>query len=269
MREEIKYTPAEKALNKNRPGINFKDISNQEDIKNKNYRIEHFKDFDVVVNLDYPNKEEINELLELLRINNLYKTNQFLIKDSFIYKKYEQMMDSEPNIFSRFFFKVKKGYHIEAEIDFIKGRTDRDAIKEEFRNDFDSKSRYARAGILNEIILSQKIKEIVESNEFQDLAKACNFEGIKFAEPIVAIIYKENQDKCLVYKNIKSERSIMKSDNTDLLALGLRRVFLKNGINANDLRATQFIITKEDDKSYIVLIDTEAYTEVGKDKKIN
>jgi hypothetical protein len=110
-------------------------------------------------------------------------------------------------------------------------------------------------------VLSKKVRELINSNAAQELAKKYNFEGINFSEPIIAINDKKSHRKYLVYRPILGHS--VDEDNLviEKFAKELKQLFLLNGLTPNDLQARQFMTSNESGKDYINLIDIEAYRE--------
>lgn len=219
------------------------------------YRIEHLPGLDVVENLDYPEKKDRGDILELLRSNPLGKN----LGLKGLSKKVQNLKQGGNR---RFFIKTKSNPAIM--VDYILDRNGRshtafESAKDE--NFMTKRVQYTRAGVLSEIIISPKIRKIVASGEVQELARKYGFDSMKFAEPIFALTFKESVKKALIYKNIKWEAG-SSGGNFDNLAEDLRKIFLRNSIYPNDLHSSQFMITEQDGKPCIMLIDIESYTEV-------
>lgn len=233
-------------------------------VENKNtFRIEHLPHIAVIVNLDYPEKGDVDIILAALKKEQTKKMaetkgRKFDLESQLF--EIGNLVENGENL--RFHVKLKQ--YSEQHIEFIKDPLkNKDPINALASIDFDRKSRYALIGVTNEIILSKKIKEIVASNAVQGLAKRYGFAGMIFSEPIVAIIDKEFKNKYLIYKRIEQESFIPTAKkNIRELAQELRQLFKKNGIYPHDLQSRQFMITNQDGKTYIVLIDTEAYTKI-------
>jgi hypothetical protein len=224
----------------------------------RTYRIEHFpslqnSQLDAVVNLDYPEQPDCNDILEIIRKS---KFGKYFDMD----KLSSEIYSIEDSKGQKFFIKTK---HQTADpisgklVDLIKNPASGDVV-DDFKN---KKARYGLAGVLNEIILVKKIKEIIISNKAQELARRYGFSGIKFSEPIIALIDKEHYRKCLIYRNLKKENMPFPGNNSQNFADELREIFLQNNVSPNDLKENQFVVVQEDGKYYIVLIDTEAYFE--------
>ena len=164
----------------------------------KTYRIEHFDKFDVVVNLDYLDKQAQEEVLSMLKEK--MPDDQPGISD--LLGMISAIRDEQGNL--RFFVKRKK--NPKDYLDFMNGLIKIDPISPFLRHDFDVKSRYALIGTLSEIILSKKVKEIIASEEVQQLARNLNFAGFIFSEPIVSVVGKKYSQRYLIYKYIKEEK---------------------------------------------------------------
>jgi hypothetical protein len=237
---------------------NFNTVENE---AKKTYRIEHLPGLDVIENLDYPEKKDRDDILGLLRSNPLGKNLGF----EGLSRKIQNLKQDG----NRCFFVKTKG-NPTIMVDYILNRNGRSLAGIEFaeHGDFRTKeAQFTRAGVLSEIIISPEVKNVVASNEVQELAKKHGFTGLKFAEPIFALTFKESAKKALIYKNIKRK---VGSPGGDLknLAEDLKKVFLQNSIHPHDFHAGQFMVIEQDGKPCVVLIDIESYTEVEKSDKV-
>ncbi len=223
----------------------------------KTFRIKQLPELAVIENLD-SDQQDRDMILGLLRNKQLTSSANLLD----LLGEIKSFKDKE---YDRFFIKSKQRINkIRDQINFILGRTFEDPINSKVRSDFDRQARYARTAVLSEIILSKKVKEIVASKEVQELALRYGFSSIKFSEPIVALIYKKDSSKYLIYRNVATPQSrfIFGDDleHLEKLAQDLRKIFFKNGIYPHDLRWKQFMMTEEDGNKKLVLVDIEAYT---------
>ncbi len=211
------------------------------------YKIEHLPDADIVLNLNYPDQKEREEVLKIIREYDLRG------------QLFSPQKTGLPGDEGRYYVKRKK--FVLPEIEFLTGRSDYDGMNPKVAHDFDRQSRYALTGVMNEITISRQIKNLVAKPEFQKLAESYGFAGIEFIEPIAAMIYKSGA-KYLIYKNIQGKgKSIIMDIKLDFLSLKLRKLFMDNGIHPHDLRKDQLMVTKENGKKHLWLIDVEAYTE--------
>lgn len=226
--------------------------------KNKTYKVEHFPKLDVIVNLDYPKQEDCKELLGIIGKNQLDNVSHINIDKLLL--KISSIKDGEDK---KFFIKKKPEtvkHKTKNLVDLIKNPKQEEVLGE-FK---DRKVRYGLAGVLGEIVLSNKIKKVINLDLVQKLAQKYNFSSMKFSEPIVSFLEKEDYKRFVIYKNLKEEdaKSFFDKNKSESLAENLREIFFKNGIIPNDLSGRQFVVTKENEKYHINLIDTEAYTNI-------
>ena len=212
-------------------------------------QIIHLSDMDVVLSRENAESVEVKTILDIL------EKPQRGYED-----KVENISYARTSEHKRAFFVKRKQVESQYMVDVILGRESRDPIAEHLRYDFNNKARYALAGVLNEVILSKKIKKLVASESFQKIAHKYGFTALAFQDPIVAIVKKHS--KFLVY-NFTEEQKYKKDTalNHNLggnIVEDLRVLFVENGIVSHDLRETQFMV---DENNRLILIDTEAYTE--------
>jgi hypothetical protein len=129
---------------------------------------------------------------------------------------------------------------------------------------FHRRSLYAVAGVLSEVTLAKKINDVVASDSVQELARQAGFAGMLFCEPIVAGTDQKFRSKFLIYRHIDNTE---KPKPTPDLLRKLQLLFFNNGIVASDLAEDQFMLSKQDGKSYLVLADVEAYTKKDEPKE--
>ena len=222
----------------------------------KTFRVEHLPWADVVLNLDCSNKEDPEEVLDIIKNNGAPEGALAFAQVSF-------RENSNPK---NFFLKTKNKTTLQQTIDVPLGRAGYDPVHPIARKDFSKEARYARASVLNEIILSPKIKRLVATPPFQELAKQFGFSRMEFAEPIAGV--NEEYTKYLIYRNIKysvtETAAFLGSLKIENLTAKLRKLFLQNNISPNDLRQTQLLISEAEGKRVLHLIDIEAYTEKQK-----
>ena len=231
-----------------------------EEKQSRSYKIEHFPDLDVILNLDCEDPESRNIILALLQ-------------EFFSLKPEDRNFDSLRNKITSGrdkddnpLFYLKQKFNPQYDVDFILGRIKTDPLNPTTRHDITTKSRYAFAGVLNEIILSPKIKDLIASDEFQKLARRFGFADLTFSEPIAAFSYRglDGYKKFLVYRHLTEEKFFTYYHRQVLenLAEELKRMFLSNGIIPHDLRFHQFMINKQDGQLHLILVDTEVFTEI-------
>jgi len=227
--------------------------------KKRGYEIKHFHGFDVVLNINYPCKKDRDDILKILSTlptSPKPRSNNELFRSSgIIYKTWEIDDLMNEDLSRRFFVKTKSVD--QGSIDFLLGRDEEDFISPHVSNDFDRKARYAFIGVLSEMSLTKKIKDLVHLKEFQEVAKHYNFVSIEFAEPIMAIVERTSGFKYVIYQYVPEERRFGNNVSNEMVK-DFRKLFFKNGISPHDLRESQFLITED---RRLILIDIEAYTE--------
>jgi hypothetical protein len=208
---------------------------------------------DVILNLDCAHKEDLDVVLDVLKKRRPPKG-----MSSFFEISFNPEHDNK-----KFFIKRKYKSVAQRNVDFVLNRSNDDPINPTFLYDFDNKARYALSSILNEITLSPRIKRLVASSAFQQLAKKYGFVGMEFSEPIAGVI--EKYIKYLIYRNVKdteAPNSLAEESKIDSLTCDLRKLFTINGIIPHDLKPEHLLTTKQDGKPFIHLTDIEAYTKV-------
>ena len=224
-----------------------------------NFKVEHLPNFDVILNLDYPDKDELDQVLNFLKEPEDPNTPVSDLYDKFVV--FQNLMDGEGKLL--FFPKLKTIRH--SNVDFILGRHHYDVLNPEIAKTIDRKGRYAFVGVLNEIVLATKIKKLISTKEFRDLAQKSGFSTLSFSEPIVAVLDKKSGRRFLVYKNLHRVGTFVSTPsviNMRIFVNKLRVLFQEHGIQPNDLNPSQFMVfDKGDGGMCIFLIDTEAYTE--------
>lgn len=216
--------------------------------KSKSYKIEHLPGFDVILNLDYPYPKELERIVAMLKSDPNGEYTPY----------YNSRIDVEGSDKAYFLkYKYFSGNN-NRNLDFIRGRINHDPLAHP--EEFDQGSRYALTGLLNEIILSAKIKVVIASSESQAIAKKYGFEKINFTEPIVAVTRKASKQKFLIYEYAEGDVASSEDPKIIEFAEELKKLFLSKGIVAHDLSSRQFIITKTTNEHHITLIDTEAFT---------
>lgn len=230
--------------------MGFESVENESSQNEKTFEIVHLPNMDVVVNLDYPNKEDVQALLKVLE------------SDTDFSEQLMNIYDAKESENKRFFVKGKSKYRSRFNVDFILGKPDsKDSIQPEFRDDFDTRARYGVASVLNEIIMSRKVREVIISGSAQEIAKKFGFDRLDFAEVILSIVTpEEKMQKRLVYPHVddNKKKDIPVSD-LEGLALDLRKLFLEKGIVSSDLLGKQFLVNEKDGELVATLIDIEAY----------
>jgi len=229
---------------------------NNPEIK-RDIEIKHFRGMDVVVNLNSLAYDR-EDLLEIIRET---KPPNLEVVHNELTQKINALDDDRG--YKRFFVKYKRSAS-KQHVDFIRGRSHIDYLTKTAKDDFDREARYAHVGVLSEMVLSKKIKDLIASLPFQEMAKRYGFTDFKFSEPIIAMVAKQHnvQEKYLVYKNIRSPIPLPDKFIAPVqMVEDLKKLFMDSGIIAHDLTGYQFMATEDERGSHLHLIDTEAYTE--------
>lgn len=221
------------------------------------YRVEHLPALDVVLNLEHPDQRRVQFLLDFLKRYVNDKTGKEKLFDFDLINEGSQFVDEEGE--QLFYFKPK--HKLQGNIDFVLGRTSKDPLDQTPLSHVDNRGRYALESVLSEISLSRKIKQIISSEKAQELARQYGFESFIFSEPIGAFINRESHNKFLVYRHIMDGDFLNEDFKLPFLVTKLRHIFFNNGINPNDLRSDQFMISEKDGKYTLILIDVEMYTQ--------
>ena len=225
----------------------------------KTYRIEHLPGIDVVISLNYSDKQDQRDILDILRSG--------MAANKKLEDIIEQIGELENSDGGNRFFVKWKGLASQESVDFILGRTDVDPLTKASGQNASRQTRFAFNSVTNEIALAPTIKKLVAQEDFQTLVKKYGFASLDFAEPIMAIVERSTKEKYLFYRCIDGteahlmvEKRLLKEKNFRGIAKELKKLFLKNGIVAHDLssyRWDQFMVAPGNN---LFLFDIEAYT---------
>ncbi len=155
---------------------------------------------------------------------------------------------------------------------FIKKRRNADAVDIEIIREHqysaegiyrsDKPTMYAFNSISHEMRISQRIADIIHSDEAQFIVQKHGLKQIKFVEPHAGIISRPTRQKYMVYNYIPGEPHLQKEGGKDTrwdtMVDELKNLFKSNGIQAQDFGDEQFI-TDKDDPGIVHLIDVEGY----------
>lgn len=117
--------------------------------------------------------------------------------------------------------------------------------------------------VLNEMRLSQEVKQLAASPGMQDIAKKYGYLGIKFVEPVIAIIYKNTGRKYLVYEYVPNTEEVYDvlmdmSDfaTQDAFDSDLKEFFAGSRIEANEADTGHLLIDKD---NMLNIVDIESF----------
>ncbi len=157
-------------------------------------------------------------------------------------------------------FFIKKRRNADAnDIEIIK---DNDYIVDDIYG-FNKRGMYAFNSLSHEINIAPRIDEIVRSKEVQDLFTSKGFKKLVLVSPISGIVDRNTKNKYMVYDSLLAKRGLgstyVSGEESFELVEELRRIFIRNHIEPNDLNASQVLVDK-DDPRVVYLIDIEGYT---------
>ncbi len=114
--------------------------------------------------------------------------------------------------------------------------------------------------LLNEIVLSAQIRDLVASDEAQGVAKKYGYLRISYVEPLVGLIDKVAGKKTVIYEYVENTGARPLPD----LVEDLERLFLRKGIYPDDIGTRQFLTSDTPKGMVLYLIDTEGYEKATK-----
>jgi len=221
----------------------------------RNYEIYRGKVFDIIVRNDVSNAEEIKQIALQFRegIPETWVSQpQPPIERPLVYHD----KFSSPH----FYLKKRRLARISPN-----GRVNLSADKET------RTTERAFVSISNELILAQKVGRILADPEIQKFAKEMGFSELRLCDPLFGGVNKKTYERFIVYPYIqkdmtppfdKSGTQIQKPIIRSGFTTALHKIFRQNGIKAFDLMAHQFIISKEDGRYILYLIDIEGFTPI-------
>lgn len=138
-----------------------------------------------------------------------------------------------------------------------RGKRTRAVIQEDLR--FNS--------LLNEFSISKRVEEVVNGADFQDTVRKKGFVSASFVEPLVGFIDRNSGDKFVIYEYIEGVDELTQPNGaSDELANNtvrdLEAFFIKNGIEATDMKRFQFIVNPAVSGARLFLIDVEGYRDL-------
>lgn len=224
----------------------------------RNVEIFHFNKYDAAVNRRFPDQEQVNTLLNIVKkgIPHTWKIlDPVHANQAVLYRS--------PDDHPRWVGKIRNHVHKPDQL-----KTWLDAFKD---NKEKSRIILAFQSLLNEIVLAPIIRQLLETEEAHEIVKKHGFDAISFAEPLIGIIQRSTGTKIMFYEwkgnppssetqgPIYSKFQFTNSP-TGGLSLDLKKHFIKHGITPHDLATDQFIIEiNPDGMKHVYLIDTEAY----------
>lgn len=232
-----------------------------------NVEILHYPNYDVVLNKDYPNQDIVQQLLTHVQSG--------IPQDWTVYDEHFRTdPDATKNILvdnedkPRFLAKIRK----QASPQRLKRALDK-LVPSDEHSIFTKKVEYAFNSVLNEFSLIRNVKEILASNEAQNIAIRIGFGNIRLIEPILALIERSSGRKIVFYEFIDTDtvfwprtesnriRRLFLDTKLDLFEKDLSDLFKRNGIYPHDLGPHQLMTPKQSGSidNTLYLIDIEGY----------
>jgi hypothetical protein len=210
----------------------------------KNIEIKHFDNFDVVINLSAD-----PQLLENLRQN--------LVDEESLIK----FLNIQPE---QFFIKLKTASEDDI-VESIHSLPEGEWV-EEYRY-LDKEMAQRMNSVLNEILLSRKVKEVIKDDAVQEEVRKIGYSKIDFIEPLIGIIDKNKSKKFTVYEKVKAAPAWkdlprdLERELGDFVRFVKHRLY-KAGIESVDLYSKQILEETVGHKKSLHLIDIEAYQDI-------
>lgn len=117
--------------------------------------------------------------------------------------------------------------------------------------------------ILKEMGLARKVKELSASPEMQGIARKYGYKGIRYEEPVIAVVYRDTGRKYLIYEYIPNTQEVFdilmnKKDfaTNDAFDADLWKFFDSHGIVATELDTGHLLV---DQNNMLNIIDIENY----------
>ena len=124
-------------------------------------------------------------------------------------------------------------------------------------DDLEKRVVYAMSSVSNELNMSQPINTAISDKKLQLAVMAHGFGGVKFVEPLLAVIDRSTGNKYVVYEHVEGKPLRLNYGNADDIVREIRQHLREGGIDAHDLTAQQLIFNDRGKELY--LLDTEAY----------
>jgi len=120
--------------------------------------------------------------------------------------------------------------------------------------------------VLHEIAISPQVKAITASDEAQAIARTYGYKGVKYIEPVIAVIDKRTGNKSLVFEYIDGAENLalhMHNPNgwlNERLSKQIDDLLKRNGISSNNHDGEQQFMT--DKNKFLYHIDAESYSRI-------
>lgn len=116
---------------------------------------------------------------------------------------------------------------------------------------------YAMNSVTNEIRISPLVEMIVSDEKLQSEIRRMGYQGLKFIQPLLAMINNETAEKHIFYQYVDGIPLSRDNKNTDHIVQAIRDQLWAGGVMPNDLRETEILC--DDKERMLYLVDIEAY----------
>ncbi len=116
---------------------------------------------------------------------------------------------------------------------------------------------YACNSVLNEMSISLLVKNTVSDEKFQQEIRSLGFAGLKFVEPLLAVVDRDTAGKYVFYEHVPGKMIRYSQNNASDTIEKVKAHLIAGGIWPNDFRREQLLFNSATKMLY--LIDTEAF----------
>lgn len=219
------------------------------------YEVKHLGHFDIVANRTTLKQKEVEELMTLieenLRINPGEPLEGWMTETNYGKRGFKDRQVN-PNFFAK-----QKWLNKEKHFLLKRGKRTKAVVQEDQR--FNS--------LLNEFSISKRVEEVVNAADFQDAVRKKGFVSASFVEPLVGYIDRNSGDKFVIYEYIEGIDELtrpngVRDELANITVRDLEAFFVKNGIEATDMKRFQFIVSPTISGAILFLIDVEGYRDL-------
>lgn len=131
----------------------------------------------------------------------------------------------------------------------------------------------AKHSVLNEIYNTPTVRAVITSESAQSVARALQYTGVSFVEPLAAVIDRTTGQKAVIYPyqagqstahiDQRSHPLHGQQENLKSLSYVIRDLLGRAGIDAHDLSVRQFIVEDRREGRHLHLIDIECFSRMS------
>lgn len=228
-------------------------IVQEEPIRVRPFELIHAGHFDIVINKLPTNREKAQELIARIQTNLSADPDQPLAGWTTRMENQEKRYldnDNKPKYFAK-----RKWMTWEKFQRYQKPHTKM----------LDKRVDQALNSLLSEFHISGEIRRVVDSDEFQEVARRNGFRSIRLAEPLVGFIDRKTCEKTVIYEYQEGEPGLTRPDGENdpdfnrQVIHDFVKILTQHGIVPIDLRDQQLLVRKDSDGTDLILIDIEGY----------